>query len=139
MSSSNRSRRDLVAAISLTLMSAAAAAQGEGKVTLETVVVTAQKRTEALSEVPLAVSAISAEKLQESGILNLEGMKNYVPSFVMVPNVTGNSIAIRGVFSGTNNGFEQSVGTYVDGLYHGRGQQARQPFLDLQRVEVLRG
>lgn len=142
MSGSNRSSRgDLVAAISLTLLTGVAAAQDaqKEKGTLEEIIVTAQKRTESLSDVPIAVSAVSAEKLEEAGIVNLESMKNYVPSFVMVPNVTGNSIAIRGIFSGTNNGFEQSVGTYVDGLYHGRGQQARIPFLDIERVEVLRG
>ena len=140
MSSTSRSsRRDLVAAISLTLLSSAAAAQGDNSATLEEVIVTAQKRAEALSDVPIAITAISAEKLQEAGINNFEGLKNYVPSFFMVPNATGNSIAIRGVFSGTNNGFEQSVGTYVDGLYHGRGQQSRAPFFDLERVEVLRG
>jgi iron complex outermembrane recepter protein len=141
LSFSHASHRGLIAAISLTLWSGTAAAQpastAEG--TLEEIIVTAQKRAESLSDVPIAVSAVTAEKLQDAGINSFEGLKSYVPSFFMVPNATGNSIAIRGVFSGTNNGFEQSVGTYVDGLYHGRGQQARQPFLDLERVEVLRG
>jgi outer membrane receptor protein involved in Fe transport len=133
------SRRDLVTAISLALLSSAAAAQSGSTGALEEIVVTAQKRAESLSDVPIAISAVSAAKMQDAGINNFEGLKNYVPSFFMVPNATGNSIAIRGVFSGTNNGFEQSVGTYVDGLYHGRGQQSRAPFLDLERVEVLRG
>jgi len=46
---------------------------------------------------------------------------------------------IRGIGSGNNQGFEQSVGQYVDGIYYGRQQQIRAPFFDLQRVEVLRG
>jgi len=133
------SHRDLALAISLALLSSAAVAQGQGAAALEEIVVTAQKRSESLSDVPVAISAVSAEKIRDAGVNNLENLKNYVPSFFMVPNATGNSIAIRGVFSGTNNGFEQSVGTYVDGLYHGRGQQSRAPFLDLERVEVLRG
>ncbi|WP_286847177.1 TonB-dependent receptor plug domain-containing protein, partial [Spongiibacter sp. UBA6593] len=44
-----------------------------------------------------------------------------------------------GIGSGENQGFEQSVGMYVDGVYYGRAQLARAPFLDLERVEVLRG
>jgi iron complex outermembrane receptor protein len=51
----------------------------------------------------------------------------------------GSQIAIRGIFSGVNQGFEQSVGTYIDGIHYGRAQQARAPFLDVERVEVLRG
>src|SRR5262245_27617977 len=137
MSSRSLSSRELVAAISLTLLSAAAAAQGEGNGTLEEVVVTAQKREESLSDVPVAVSAISAVKIQESGINTFESLKNYVPSFNMTPAVTGNNIAIRGVASGVNNGFEQSVGTYVDGVYHGRSPQSRTPFLALDRVHAL--
>jgi iron complex outermembrane recepter protein len=140
---SHASHRGLIAAISLTLWSGTAAAQpastAEGTGSLEEIIVTAQKRAESLSEVPIAVSAISAEKLQDAGINNFEDMKSYVPSFFMTPTATGNNISIRGIFSGANNGFEQSVGTFVDGLYHGRGQQSRQPFLDLERVEVLRG
>jgi iron complex outermembrane recepter protein len=126
-------------AISLALTSGAAAAQEGSGVALEEIIVTAQKRAEALSDVPVAVSAISAEKLQDAGINTFEGLKNYVPSFNMIELPVGSSIGIRGVYSGANQGFEQSVGTYMDGLYHGRSQQARQPFLDLERVEVLRG
>ncbi|MBB6095808.1 outer membrane receptor protein involved in Fe transport [Povalibacter uvarum] len=145
MSDLNRvARRDLVTAISLVLLGSAAGAQNAQPEaaeagSLEEVVVTAQKREESLSDVPIAITAISADKLQDAGIVSLEGMKNYAPSFLMQPTPQGNAISIRGIFSGTNAGFEQSVGTYVDGLYRGRGQQARTPFLDLERIEVLRG
>ena len=43
----------------------------------------------------------------------------------------GTNIAIRGIFSGVNQGFEQSVGTYIDGIHYGRAQQSRAPFLDV--------
>ncbi len=46
---------------------------------------------------------------------------------------------MRGLGSGNNCGFEQSVGMYIDGIYMGRGRQYRAPFLDVERVEVLRG
>ena len=51
----------------------------------------------------------------------------------------GTNIYIRGIGSGINPGFEQSVGMYFDGVSYGRAQLSRAPFLDLARVEVLRG
>jgi len=128
----------IASAVMLALASAAAAAQ-EDVITLSEITVTAQKRTESLQDVPLAVSAVSGTKIAEAGIMKIEDLKNYVPSLFMTETAIGNNISIRGIFSGVNPGFEQSVGTYVDGIYRGRPQQTRAPFLDLERVEVLRG
>jgi len=136
--SDNRTRHTAIAsAVALALMSSAAAAQ-EGT-TLGEIIVTAQKRTESLQDVPIAVSAVSGTKIAETGIMKIEDLKNYVPTLFMTETAIGNNISIRGIFSGVNPGFEQSVGTYVDGVYRGRPQQTRAPFLDLERVEVLRG
>ncbi len=132
-----RPRGAVASAVMLALASAAAAAQ-EGVVLAE-ITVTAQKRVELLQDVPVAVSAVSGVKIAEAGILKIEDLKNYVPTLFMTETAIGNNIAIRGIFSGVNPGFEQSVGTYVDGVYRGRPQQTRAPFLDLERVEVLRG
>lgn len=128
----------IASAVMLALASAAAAAQ-EGTATLSEITVTAQKRTESLQDVPIAVSAVSGAKIAEAGIMKIEDLKNYVPTLFMTETAIGNNISIRGIFSGVNPGFEQSVGTYVDGVYRGRPQQTRAPFLDLERVEVLRG
>jgi outer membrane receptor protein involved in Fe transport len=128
----------IASAVMLALASATAAAQ-EGVTTLSEITVTAQKRTESLQDVPIAVSAVSGTKIAEAGIMKIEDLKNYVPSLFMTETAIGNNISIRGIFSGVNPGFEQSVGTYVDGVYRGRPQQTRAPFLDLERVEVLRG
>lgn len=106
---------------------------------LEEVVVTAQKRVERLQDVPISVNAVSGAKMDEAGITNLEGMTAYVPNLTMNQTGIGTIIAIRGISSGINQGFEQSVGQYVDGVYYGRAQLARAPFMDLERVEVLRG
>lgn len=134
-----RTRHSAIAsAVMLALASAAAAAQ-EGVTTLSEITVTAQKRTESLQDVPIAVSAVSGTKIAEAGIMKIEDLKNYVPTLFMTETAIGNNISIRGIFSGVNPGFEQSVGTYVDGVYRGRPQQTRAPFLDLERVEVLRG
>lgn len=106
---------------------------------LEEVVVTAQKRAESLQDVPISVSAVSGDKLSEASITEVGDLTALVPNFTMNETGIGTNISIRGISSGINPGFEQSVGMYVDGVYYGRAQLARAPFLDLERIEVLRG
>ncbi|TQV79413.1 TonB-dependent receptor [Exilibacterium tricleocarpae] len=106
---------------------------------LEEIVVTAQKREQGIQDVPISVNAVSGEKIAAAGITNLEAMTAYVPNLTMNQTGIGTVVAIRGISSGVNQGFEQSVGQYVDGIYFGRAQLARAPFMDLERVEVLRG
>lgn len=130
-------RTAIASGVLLALAGAAAGAQGS--TTLGEIIVTAQKRAESLQDVPIAVSAVGGDKIQDAGINKIEDLKNYVPTLFMTETAIGNNISIRGIFSGVNPGFEQSVGTYVDGVYRGRPQQTRAPFLDLERVEVLRG
>lgn len=132
-------RYHTLVSIVATLLGAQALAQDSDPVALDEIVVTAQKRVESLQDVPVAVSALSGERLDEAGLNRIEDLRNYVPSLFMTETALGNNISIRGIFSGVNPGFEQSVGTYVDGIYRGRPQQTRAPFMDLARVEVLRG
>lgn len=106
---------------------------------LEEVVVTAQKRAESLQDVPISVVAMSGERLRDLQITNLEELTTFIPNFSMNQTGISNNITIRGVSSGINSGFEQSVGMYVDEVYYGRGQLARAPLFDLSSVEVLRG
>ncbi|MDH4260669.1 MAG: TonB-dependent receptor [Gammaproteobacteria bacterium] len=137
MTDHRMTRTAIASGVLLALAGAAAGAQES--TALAEIVVTAQKRTESLQDVPIAVSAVSGTKIAEAGIMKIEDLKNYVPTLFMTETAIGNNISIRGIFSGVNPGFEQSVGTYVDGVYRGRPQQTRAPFLDLERVEVLRG
>jgi iron complex outermembrane receptor protein len=106
---------------------------------LEEIIVTAQKRTESLQDVSVSVNVMTGEKLSEAGINKLEDLQAYVPNLTMSETGIGTNIYMRGIGSGINQGFEQSVGMYVDGVYYGRSQLSRAPFLDLERVEVLRG
>lgn len=106
---------------------------------LEEIVITAQKREESLMDVPVSVSAIGGEKIKSAGIQNFEHMSAYVPNFTVQKDPIGDKINIRGIQSGNNAGLEQSVATFVDGLYRGRGTQSRFAFLDVSMVEVLRG
>ena len=103
------------------------------------IIVTARKRSERLQDVPLSIAAVSGQTMQEQGVRKIEDLQTKVPNLKMTETGIGSNIAIRGIFSGVNQGFEQSVGTYIDGIHYGRAQQSRAPFLDVQRVEVLRG
>ena len=126
--------KPLAAAVAL-----AAAGATQAQPMLEEVIVTAQKRAESLQDVPISVSAVSGQAMDDGNITNLESLTTLVPNFSMNQSGISNNITIRGVSSGINPGFEQSTGMYVDGLYYGRGQLARSPLFDLERVEVLRG
>jgi outer membrane receptor protein involved in Fe transport len=108
--------------------------------TLEEVVVTAQKREESLQDVPIAVSAVSGEAMRANNISTMQQLSATVPNFYVAESFVGDAIYIRGVGSGQNNlGFEQAVGQVVDGFFYGRSRFSRISFLDLERVEVLKG
>lgn len=106
---------------------------------LEEVLVTAQKREQSLQDEPISVSVTTGERLEEFSINVLEEMSASIPNVTITENATQDSVTIRGIGSGANQGFEQSVGTFVDGVYFGRGRSSRSPFLDVERVEVLKG
>jgi iron complex outermembrane recepter protein len=106
---------------------------------LEEVVVTAQKRVESLQDVPISITAVSGDKMAENGVFKIEDLQTFTPNLSMTETGISTQIYIRGIGTGNNQGFEQSVGTYVDGVYYGRQQLLRMPFLDLERIEVLRG
>ena len=106
---------------------------------LDEIIVTSQQRAESLQDVPVSVAAVTAEKMSDAGVVDLQGLAEYVPNFTINETGISTTITIRGISSGINPGFEQSVGMYNDGLFYGRGQLARIPMIDMERVEVLRG
>ena len=101
--------------------------------------VTATKRTEGLQEVPIAISVMGGEEISQKGLTKMEDLAAYMPNVHVAEASAGTQLFIRGIGSGLNYGFEQSVGTFVDGVYFGRGRSARGKFLDIERVEVLKG
>ena len=107
--------------------------------TIEEIVVTATKRPQSLQDVALAVSVMDGTMLDDQGIDSLEELTYYVPSVQISEAAVSTNIFIRGVGSGVNYGFEQSVATFIDGVYFSRSRSARNPFLDVARVEVLKG
>lgn len=134
----NHSRLILATAITALIIPSIALGQGESRV-LEEVLVTAQKRMQSLQDVPISATVLSGERLESASIVDLEDLSEYVPSMHISRAATSTVIRMRGIGSTVNKGFEQSVGMYVDGVYLGRGRQFRMGFLDLERVEVLRG
>lgn len=106
---------------------------------LDEIIVTATKRAENLQEVPISVSVIGGDDLAQLSIASLEETTSFIPGVTVAKGNAADSIFIRGIGSGVNQGFEQSVGTFVDGVYYGRARSSRNPFFDLARVEVLKG
>jgi len=106
---------------------------------IEEIVVTAQKRQQSLQDVPVSVSVVTGTAIAETGISNLDELSTLVPNLSITEGSQTTSITLRGLGSGINQGFEQSVGMFIDGIYAGRDRQFRSPFLDVAAVEVLRG
>ena len=130
-------------ALSLGLSIPAFSAEEVEVIGLEEIVVTAQKRSARLQEVPLAVSAMTSTDLDNKQISSMEDIRNLVPNLYMEPalgSTTAPKMYLRGlgvvnqVFS-----FESPIGLYFDGVYISRMTGALVDFFDVERVEFLRG
>lgn len=108
---------------------------------VDEVVVTARRRKEKSQDVPVAITAISGKKLENEGVNNIREVFKQVPSVqVTVPNTRNTSLNIRGIGSSiANDGLENSVGVFVDGVYYARPGSATFDLLDVESFEVLRG
>jgi outer membrane receptor protein involved in Fe transport len=126
---------NVLVAVSCSALASLASAQ----VALEEIVVTAQKREQNLQDVPISVNTVSGEALQARNLVEPETLSAQLPNIHISESGIGDKLFIRGIGSGINAGFEQSVGTFIDGVYYGRSLQTRSQFLDIERVEVLRG
>ena len=107
------------------------------------IVVTARRVEEDLQEVPLPVSVVDAEFLSDSGAFNVGRLKEIIPTLQFYStNARNTSVNIRGLgapFGLTNDGLDAGVGLYVDGVFFARPGSTAVDFLDIERVEVLRG
>lgn len=107
------------------------------------IIVSARRRDESLIEVPLAITAISGEDLNQSGALDITEVAKNVPNVTFeVSRATNTTLTtfIRGV--GQQDpvaGFENGVGLYVDDIYYNRPQAAVLDIFNVERIEVLRG
>ncbi|MBK6705292.1 MAG: TonB-dependent receptor [Caulobacteraceae bacterium] len=145
MSKKSNWGRILLSGASLAAMGALgspALAQDADEVTDE-IVVTATGRAAAIQDVPLAVTAVSGEQLENSGVQDLRDVTQVAPSLQMgtgQSNSSGTIARIRGIGTGSDNpGFEGAVGIFIDGVYRSRAGAALADLPELERVEVLRG
>ncbi len=106
------------------------------------IVVTAQKVAETVDDVPNAITAITSERLETTGVTSLEGLTQLVPSVSFRKGTTSanSAIVMRGVGTITFSiAAEPSVSTVVDGVVLSRSGQAFMDLVDAERLEVLRG
>ncbi|MDZ7588796.1 MAG: TonB-dependent receptor [Parasphingorhabdus sp.] len=134
----NLSHRALATGVSLLVLASATPALAQ----IEEIVVTAQKVEQNVQDVPIAITAISGDRLAEAGVNSLENIGDLVPSVSFRKGTTSanSAIVLRGV--GTISfsiAAEPSVSTVVDGIVLSRSGQSFIDLLDLERIEVLRG
>jgi len=107
------------------------------------IIITATKRSQALSDVPIAVSAITAESLQNTGATDIRQLNQLSPSLLVSSTsseTSGGVARIRGIGTvGDNAGLESSVAVFIDGVYRSRIGSGLTELGELERVEVLRG
>ncbi|QYU69701.1 TonB-dependent receptor [Leptolyngbya sp. 15MV] len=106
------------------------------------IVVTAQGREQSLSDVPVAISAVNAETLQNSGANDIRQLNQVAPSLLVssTGSEANGSARIRGIGTvGDNPGLESSVPVFIDGVYRSRSGIGLNELGEIDRVEVQRG
>jgi len=140
MSIRNSSLITMTVAAVLSAGAASAQSTGDANQGLEEIVVTAQKRSENLQDTPLAITAITGESIEGYGRSDVSALAFSSPSLAYSEAGGEAQLYIRGV--GTNIfgvGADPSVAINLDGVYLGRPNMGLTQFLDVERVEVLRG
>ena len=143
-------RKTLICATAATALSTAFATpvlaqddDGDDARRLGAVTVTAQRVEESLQDVPVAVTALSSEQLEDKQVLNIRDLTAQVPNINIATNTGTASAArifLRGVGEDESRGaVDQAVGIYVDGVYIGRSVGSLFDVVDLESLEVLRG
>jgi iron complex outermembrane receptor protein len=139
---STTTRLALASVISLIMAPARAQPDSPAGGGFDEVIVTAQKRVENIQDVPISISAISADQIEARGIMSLDDI-NSLPNVKFERAPSSKSIAViamRGsVTFNPSILWEPAVGLYVDGVYIAKAQGSMYDVVDLERVEVLRG
>lgn len=117
--------------------------QAKKPVTLEEIVVTAQRREENLQEVPLSITAITADDLETRGVRNVIDLSAAVPNLYAGSSSGTSGIAVYSI-RGANTSqpsiyVDPPIGMYLDGVYLGKSQGSVLDVVDIERIEVLRG
>lgn len=110
---------------------------------LADVVVSSRRRQESIQEIPIPISVIGGTRADDAGAFTVNRLKELVPTVQLyASNARNTTLNIRGLgstFGLTNDGVDPGVGFYVDGVYYARPAATALDFIDIERVEVLRG
>lgn len=110
---------------------------------LNEIIVTSRRRSEAVQEIPIPIAVIGAREIDNSVSFNVNRVKELVPSVQLyTSNPRNTTLNIRGLgstFGLTNDGIDPGVGFYVDGVYYARPAATTLDFIDTKQIEVLRG
>ena len=134
----------MVLALSSPAFAQAAAEEDQGGIA--EIVVTAQKRAENVQDVPIAISAFTADALQERAVGDVSGLSGITPNVTFDASTpfSGSSAVLGASIRGIGSAdfafnIDPAVGVYLDGVYLGRSIGANQDLLDVERIEVLKG
>ena len=115
---------------------------GEPVITLDRIVVTAQKREQNLQDVPIVVTAVSGQLLQDTGVKDIKSLTLLTPGLTVTSTTSeaATTARIRGIGTvGDNPGLESSVGVVIDGVYRPRAGVGFGDLGEIERIEVLKG
>lgn len=118
---------------------------GSSSATLDNIgdiIVTARRRDESIQKIPVAITALSEQRLQRYGITSLEQISATTPELVVTRGSSGSGadLSLRGIGSSfTSIGIEQSVAVNIDGVYVSQGRVINQGQFDMRQVEILKG
>jgi len=132
--------------LSLAITSAASAQEAQPQAnpphTVDEIVVTAQKRTQSLQDVPIVVTTINRQLIQDIGVKDIKDLTLLTPGLLVTTtsNETSTTARIRGIGTvGDNVGLESSVGVVIDNVYRPRNGVGFGDLGDVDRIEVLKG
>jgi iron complex outermembrane receptor protein len=108
---------------------------------LDEVIVTAQRKEQSLQDVPITVNVLDARTLDRYSVIDIRDAVSRVPGLEIRTSNEQDSVTLRGLgnFGSTNYGFDSPIGIFIDGVYHGRINQTKMAFMDMERMEVLKG
>jgi outer membrane receptor protein involved in Fe transport len=102
------------------------------------ILVTAQRREQRQQDVPISITVVGGDTLAREGLLDLAAVADRQANVRITPGPF-DQLNIRGIGSSNNTGFEQSVATFVDGVYRSRPRAIRAALFDVEQVEILKG
>jgi iron complex outermembrane receptor protein len=116
-----------------------AATDEQSDLRIEDIVVTAQRRGENLQKVPISITAVTAEKLQATGVTGMQDINLITPSLNLQISAGNLNPTLRGVGAAAGAGSENSVTTYIDGVYLASAAGSLFSLNNIERIEVLKG